>query len=169
MSTYMTIWLFAAGVIIIVMFLLGRRFKNSTLDKLPLLSGEKILFEDEAKKVLEQTGPRPMIFPRCFVRLTSQRIIIAQHTLFGGKSARLPIRYIIYFDKRPDAAGYGGGALKTGYVTFVTAKDKIKTGSDREKKYLEIQPSETPGRTTGVPFYMKIFTERGEEFLRSLR
>lgn len=166
MPSYMTIWWIAAGIIIIVMILLGRRFKNSTLDKLPLLPGEKILFEDEVKKVIEQTGPQPMMFPRCFVRVTNQRIIIAQHTLFGGKSSRLPIRYVIYFGKRADSTGYGGGALKTGYVTFTTVKEKIKIGSEKEKQYIEITPSETPGPTTGVPHYVNIFTERTGEYLK---
>lgn len=169
MPSYMTFWWIAAGAIVVVMLLLGRRFKNSTLDKLSLLSGEKILFEDEATKVIAQTGPQPTMFPRCLVRVTNQRIIIAQHTLFGGKSQRLPIRYVIYLNKKNEVAGYGGGALKTGHVTFTTTKNKIKIGSDKEKQYLEIEPSETPGIVAGIPHYVKIFTERGDEFLHALR
>lgn len=169
MPSYMTIWWIVAGVMIVVMLIIGRRFKNSTLDKLTLLPDEKILFEDEATKVIAQTGPQPTMFPRCLVRVTNQRIIIAQHTLFGGKSQRLPIRYVIYLNKKNEVAGYGGGALKTGYVVFTTSRSKIKAESYKEKQYIEITSDETAGPTTGIPHYVKIFTERGDEFLHALR
>lgn len=168
MPSYMTFWWIAAGVIIIVMLLVGRRFKNSTLDKLPLLPNEKILVEAEVEKIIGQTGPQPILYPRCFIRITNQRIILAQHSLFSGKSLSLPIRYVINIDKNLDPTGYGGGALKLGYITFSTARNKIAVGVLKGKKYFEIIPEGKPGPMSGLPYYVKVFTERADEFLHVL-
>ncbi len=168
----MTIWWILAGVIIIIMFLIGRKFKNATLDKLALLSGEKILFETEAGKVVSQTGPRPMMFPRCFVRVTNKRIIVAQHTLFEKKNAVLPLRYVINYAataEDPNKSGYGGGALKTGYITLTTTVEQIQAVTEKNKTYVEIKPQSPPGWTTGVPYYVRIFTERAEDCLSVLK
>lgn len=154
-------------VFFLVALLLGRRFKNATLDKLPLLPGEKILFDDECGKVMAQTGPKPAVWPKSIVRVTNMRIIVAQHALF--KPAHMPLRYVIHYDKNTELPkGYGGAAFKTGYITFKTKPELIKLGSHKGKQYVEINPESKPGAMSGIPFYVRIYTDRPNDYIKMI-
>lgn len=167
MSPEIILVLVPIAVFFLVALLLGRRFKNSTLDKLQLLPGEKILFDDECGKVLAQTGSKPALWPKSIVRLTNKRIIISQHALF--KPSHMPLRYVIHYDKNTELPeGYGGAALKTGYITFRTKPELIKLGSHKDKQYIEINPDAEPGALSGIPFYVRIFTARPNDYVRML-
>ncbi len=163
---------FLSVLISVVLFfvaaiLWGRRYKNATLDKLELLPGEKILFDDECGKVMAQAGPKPALWPKSIVRLTNYRMIIAQHALF--KPEYMPIRYVINHNENAKLpAGYGGGALKVGYITFATKPELIKIAADKEKQYIEINPDTKPGAMTGIPFYVRIFTDRPNDYMKMI-
>lgn len=166
MSEFLTV-IITIVVFLSIMLLWGRKYKNSTLDKLELLPGEKILFDDECKKVMAQAGPRPALWPKSIVRVTNKRIIIAQHALF--KPSHMPLRYVIHYNKNTELpGGYGGAALKTGYITFRTTPELVKIASEKDKQYIEINPEIKPGPMTGIPYYVRIFTERPNEYIKDV-
>ncbi len=75
--------------------------KSWTLDSLEMLPDEEVVFEEDGVDVEQVGGQRPVVFMSCKIRITNQRIIIAQKVLLSDKmSVRAVISYL-------DAAGEG--------------------------------------------------------------
>ncbi|PKL38528.1 MAG: hypothetical protein CVV44_11630 [Spirochaetae bacterium HGW-Spirochaetae-1] len=81
---------FIAFLVFIALF-----YRRAILSRLPGLSGEAILGEEDEVAVYETGGPRTMCYNRCRVRLTDSRIIIAQKMLFPRNAFHL--RYVISY------------------------------------------------------------------------
>ncbi len=68
-------------VFIGVMFFIAILYRNSTLDKLAMLPGETVLFEEKRVRVEQAGSPRSTIFINCIVRITDRRIIHSQRVI----------------------------------------------------------------------------------------
>jgi len=108
-----------AGVVFILIALL---YRNATLDKLPFLSGEKILYEENGVRVEQSGSPRSVIFINCMVRVTDKRIIIAQKMLLSKKYA---LRHVITYNGQSNAADLKA-SLKKGYLNILISKSDMK-------------------------------------------
>ncbi len=88
-------------------------YRKGTLDKLEGLKGESILAEEEPVRVEQTGGPRTTIFPRCKIRLTTHRLIIAQ---------KVPLRKHLYVLRAVILLYQGenrtelGSTLRSGYL-----------------------------------------------------
>lgn len=95
---------------------------RAMLDKLAPLAGESILFEEKEIAVEEHGGPRIKYFGGCLIRVTDQRIVIAQRILFMKDKSI--IRYLISFSTERIHADIKA-TLKNGYLTGETIRDRI--------------------------------------------
>ncbi|MFC1670108.1 hypothetical protein ACFL20_06910 [Spirochaetota bacterium] len=150
---YRTIFISLFIVLMIVLFIISRKWKNITIDKLELLPGENLLFDDEECRVKLKAGPGIDILPKCYVRVTDRRIIIGQKTL--GRKNMYMIRYIIHYTGMTAPDGFAGGALKTGYITYRTIPQEMKIMEEKET-LLRIEPYGE--KVVGVPDWLEIKT-----------
>lgn len=74
----MSIEIIAVIIFFVIMVIIVFLYRNSTLEKLPLLPGEEILFEEQGVEVSQAGAPQTAVFKNCMVRVTTRRIIIAQ-------------------------------------------------------------------------------------------
>lgn len=149
----------------IISLVMKKKFKNAYLDKLSLLPGEKVLFEEDGIKTLTRTVMRGSLYPKSIVRVTNQRIIIAQKMLFNKTS--MPIRFVIHY--HVDVAipvGFAGGALKNGYVTFAIKKENVEVVNIGEKEYLEIKPPQLSGGARELPISVRIYSVHPNDYLK---
>lgn len=110
-------------------------FRHSTLDKLPFLPGEEVLFEEDGVRVEQAHPRRTVVFLRCLVRVTNYRIITAQHALLSKKK---PLRHVAAY-RGP--AGEGVDLPKTlgkGFVVVSLNKDRIRLETRNEKPVVVI-------------------------------
>lgn len=154
-------------IFFIAVFFVARRFRDATLDKLQLLPRERILLEDACERVEAKTGTKPAIFPKTLVRITNMRIIVAQRALFSKE--KYVLRYVIaYKDSATIPSGYGGGALKLGYISFSADLNNMKVRKEKNKKYFEILPARNGG-LSAIPLYLRVYTNRLEEYQRIVK
>lgn len=143
------LWIFL-GLIVCVGVYSAIFFKNSTLEKLPLLIGEKILFEDD-EKLSFQSVPNigtPTQFPLGHVRITNKRIILSQATLLSKKTH--PLRFVIqYAAAETEPEGDLKETLKQGYQSFSITLKEIAFEEDKGKECLIIEPQGSHG---GIDF-----------------
>lgn len=92
----MSIELIMVSCFFAVMILLVFLYRKSTLKHLVLMPDETVLFEDQGVTVEQAGSPRSVRFPKCIVRVTNHRIIIAQKTLFGNT---MVLRHVITYDR----------------------------------------------------------------------
>ncbi len=118
MSVNLIIILIFSVLLVIVVFF----YRNSTLEKLPSLTGEKILFEESGIRVEQGGSPRSVIFINCIVRVTDKRIIIAQKMLLSKKYA---LRHVIFYKGTSDSTDLNSTLVK-GYINMVIKKSDIK-------------------------------------------
>ncbi len=143
------------------------KWKNATLEKIGLMPGEKILLEEANIKIVSCTSPRTVIFPRSVIRLTNQRIMIAQKPLFGSGTG---LRFVVQYNSKSELpTGYGGGALQNGFVTFGLLKNGIKIGEDKKAKYLELVPDEKSGYMNALPNFVRIYSTKISEYLNIIK
>lgn len=110
------------GIFLIALVSIAVLYRNSTLDKLPLMTGEKILFEEGRVRVEQGGSPRSVVFINCIVRVTNLRIVIAQKMLFSGKYA---LRHVIFFDETADSTDLKS-TLQKGYLNMAVSKADLK-------------------------------------------
>jgi len=115
------------NMIIIIIFFVALVFvallyRNSTLDKLPLLTGEKVLFEENGVRVEQGGSPRSVIYINCIIRITDMRIIIAQKMLLSGKYA---LRHVFLFSGLSDSTDLKT-TLSKGYLNMTIHKSDVK-------------------------------------------
>ena len=92
----MSIEVIVVSVFFAVMFVLAVLYRKSTLKHLAMMPDETILFEETGVTVEQAGSPRSVRFPKCIVRVTNHRIIIAQKTLFGNT---MVLRHVITYDR----------------------------------------------------------------------
>lgn len=114
-------------------------FKNSTLDRLPFLPGETVLFEENGIRVEQSGSPRSAVFINCIVRVTDLRIIIAQKILFSGKYA---LRHVIFFN-RPSVIKDTGVSIKKGYLIFAVPVTAVRVEDAGESCVIRIDIPES--------------------------
>ena len=113
-------------IFLILLILAAFLFRNSTLDKLTLLDGESVLFEEKCVRVEQAGSPSDVLFFGCIVRVTNMRIIIAQKMLFREKYA---LRHVIEYNCGDDRADLAA-TLRKGYIIMRIEKEALKiTGS----------------------------------------
>jgi hypothetical protein len=118
----MSVNLIITGIFCVLLIMAAFLYRNSTLDKMPLLPGEKILFEEGGVRVEQSGSPRSVIFINCIVRVTDMRIIIAQKMLLSKKYA---LRHLIAYN------GLSGStdlktSFKQGYLNIAVTKSDVK-------------------------------------------
>ncbi len=110
------IGIFFAALILVMIF-----YRNSTLDKLLSLPGEKILFEESGVRVEQSGSPRTVIFINCIVRLTDRRIVTAQKMLLSKKYA---LRHVINYYGLSDTTDLKT-SFKKGYLNMTVSKSEV--------------------------------------------
>ena len=118
----MSISLILTGIFCIALVLIVTLYRNSTLDKLTLLNGEKFLFDESNVRVEQSGSPRSVVFINCIVRVTDKRIVIAQKMLLSKKYA---LRHVIQYDGISDSTNLKT-SLKKGYLIMAVKKSDIK-------------------------------------------
>lgn len=128
-----------------------RRYKDAFLDKLLMLSGEKILFEEKSKKIEAKVGSRiPLrIFPNSMIRITNFRLIIAQKVL---GSDRMALCYVFNFkENKEEIEPY------LGFTNMKIKKNMIGLLEDGKETKIEIKP--IVGAGSLVPYWVRITPE----------
>lgn len=120
----MSINLIVIIISVLLFILIAVFYRNTTLDKLQFLSGEKIVYEESGVRVEQSGSPRSVIFINCIVRVTDKRIIIAQKMLLSKQYA---LRHVILYNGLYGITNLGT-SLKKGYLNIVISKADINIG-----------------------------------------
>ncbi len=124
----MSINLIVIIISVALFILIAVFYRNTTLDKLPLLNGEKVIFEESGVRVEQSGSPRSVIFINCIVRVTDKRIIIAQKMLLSKQYA---LRHVITYSGSSGKTDLKA-LLKKGYLNIEISKSDLKIKIDRE-------------------------------------
>lgn len=115
--------------LIIYFFWAKNKFKDSVLGKVALLPSEKILHDDNPViiTVVSRTQHGTGVHPNSIVRITNQRLIIAQKPWFSKKPPeQWPLLLIMHRDATlPLPGGVTSGLLSVGYRTVGIANIDI--------------------------------------------
>ncbi len=159
---------------VIALMIFSMLAKNSTLDKLTTLEGEKTLLEEDGVTVEESVRGKSIktIFRNCVVRLTNKRVIIAQAVLFNKQKKFLRI-VINYVDKGPELKAVGGVVMNTetfkqGYLTLYTTKDRIAVEETGGEKMLVITAPLAEKGALQEP-HVWVHTQKAAEFKNAVR
>lgn len=158
-------WIIAGILLLlfaVVVVIGSRAWQGAYLEKLPLLDGEEILFEEAGVSVRTYARlGRGKHLPNSILRLTNRRLILAQQVLFRRGSHFL--HFVILLDE--DAAGsidHGAmGAFKQGFVTFRMRRSELTLVTEGSRAYLLI-PGGTGGDTS-IPKEIRVETRRLDE------
>lgn len=110
--------------------------KNATLATLPALEGEEQLFEEQGVKVKQEGSPRSALFYGCKVRVTNQRIIVAQKALLSKTT--FVLRLVATYT---DPGGQGadlGQSMRSACVVAAIPRDTIRVEGEGEKAALAL-------------------------------
>lgn len=162
--SYLALSWIAVGVVIALWLYLTWRHRDARLDRLSLREGEELCFDDEQARFAtvgrnRNTGKAPS-FRRAVVRLTSERLIVAEPT---GPVTRL--RWAVYHrGAMPDDVG---NAWSDGYVSFATSPSHISVQLEAKRRCLRIRPK---GETTAgaAPEHLAIESPRLGEYMKVL-
>ena len=163
---YMFMGSFVMGVLGILYF--TKNVRKATLDRLELMAGEEVLFDDAAPRRIESDqGGRTNYYPKAFLRITSRRIILAQRPLFREEPK--VIRLVIYYRERKKLEGIGGEIFKAGHISINSDPGGLEVGeSKKHGAYILLKSLEEPGLMKAIPSFIKIYTERLDEYKRAL-
>ena len=109
-------------IFIVLLIVVAILYRNSTLDKLQLLPGEKILFEESSVRVEQAGSPGSVIFFNCIVRVTNSRIIIAQKMLFRNRYA---LRFVIIYSDSENVTDLKN-TFMSGFIVMKVSAQEIK-------------------------------------------
>jgi hypothetical protein len=162
--SYLALSWVVVGVVIALWLYLAWRHRDARLDRLSLKEGEELCFDDEEARFAavgknRHTGKAPS-FRRAVVRLTSERLIVAEPM---GPITRM--RWAVYHrGVLPDAVG---NAWTDGYVSFATSPAHISVQLEANKRCLRIRPN---GETTAgpAPEHLAIESPRLGEYMAVL-
>jgi len=156
MSTNLLVIIIAGSVFILIALL----YRNATLDKLPSLSGERVIFEESGVMVEQSASPRSVIFINCLIRITDRRIIIAQKMLLSKKYA---LRHVILFNGQSDKTDLKT-SLKKGYLNLEISRSDLKIEQSGDIYTIRINIPETvltrnqyiSYKTSGKEYYLNL-------------
>ncbi len=155
-------------LIVIAVFLAGMAtmavlYRKATLDRLTPLPGEEVLFEETVRRVEQRGGPRTVAFPKCLVRVTTRRIVIAQKFAFSKN--RYALRHVITYDRYSDNTDLGS-TLKKGYVVMDINKSDLEIIREYDRQIIRITVPESL-LTKGQ--YIEFTTERAGDYEKFFR
>lgn len=127
-------------VFIAAMFFIAILYRNSTLDKLPMLPGERILFDEKGVRAEQAGSPRSTLFINCAVRVTDRRIIIAQKLLL--RKDKYALRHVIGYNRGDEKTDLKTTLVK-GYLNFYIRRDEINIEKEGEKTFIRIDIPES--------------------------
>lgn len=156
----MSLNLVIIGIFFTALFLIACLYRNSTLDKLSSLAGEKILFEENGVSVEQGGSARSVIFINCIVRITNMRIVIAQKMLLSGKYA---LRHVILYNRSSDSTDLKT-SLSKGYLDIAISKPDLAITNGDGACLIRIA---IPGSALTKNQYIKYKTS-GEEYYLNL-
>lgn len=135
MSTTLGI-VIGVGVFVLVAVIYSKFIvKDSSLEGLLELPGEELLFEETGIKVKQVGSPRSALFYGCKVRITNQRILVAQKMLFSKK---FHLRLVAtYTDPTGDGADLGD-SLRSACVVATIPRDVIGVEGEGEERALAV-------------------------------
>ena len=107
--------LFILGLFVLALIFIASRARDSVLSKLELSPGESILFEEDGVKVY-QLANEDIYFKNCRIRVTDQRLIIAQK--FWGRD-KYALRFVFH------VPSVGDTSLRGLYVTSHLQDEQI--------------------------------------------
>lgn len=116
------------------MLIVGIVYRKSTLKHLAMMPDEAILFEETGVRVEQAGSPRSVRFPKCIVRVTNHRIIIAQKTLFGNT---MVLRHVITYDRYAKNTDLRA-TLTKGYLVMQITPSQVKLEETEGKTRITI-------------------------------
>lgn len=169
MESFTSIVIVVIGIFVVVIIIMSRKWKDINLERLQMLPGEKILFEEGGLRAETRFRiSEDTLLPGAKVLITNRRIIVAQKALFSKQHM---IRYVILLKGKgmgQPPEGIGGGAFQTGYITYRTESSKISEAEVKNKPCLRIVPSDEDRGRLGIPDEVLIFTSRGSEIKQAI-
>lgn len=144
-------------VFILIMTVIAIAYRKSTLDKLVMLPGEEVLFEEPGIKVEQRGGPRTAVFPGCTVLVTNQRIIIAQKVPFSRKPVLKHVITYHFVNRGTDLSQ----TFKKGYLIMEVDKSMIRFEDDTSGTTVTI---DVPDSALTRGQYLTFKTAKGEDF-----
>ena len=151
-----------ANIIIILAFILilsviSFMYRNSILDRLKPLPGEKTIFEEDGIKVEQHGTPRIMNYGKCRIRVTGMRIIIAQKIVFMKNKYML--RFVITLN-RSESREDIPSTLKMGYYIASVDKNQINFKPEGALTLVDIP--------IGGTRHVRFATKAGNDYRRAL-
>ena len=137
--------------------------KSATLATLPALEGEEQLFEEVGVKVKQEGSPRSALFYGCTVRVTNQRIIVAQKALLSKTT--FVLRLVATYT---DPGGQGadlGRSMRSACVVAAIPREAIRVEGEGQEAALAL-PLGGGALTAGQT--MLIYSERLPELRAAL-
>jgi hypothetical protein len=123
--------IFAVAVVIYSKFIV----RNATLETLPDLPDEQLLFEEDRVRVTQVGAQRPVVFLSCKLRVTNHRIIAAQKGLLSSQHM---LRLVAWY-REPDGEGTDlGQSLRSACVVSSTPRNQITVVQDGDDEVLTI-------------------------------
>jgi hypothetical protein len=156
MENYMSVNMIVIGIFFFILIIIAVAYRNSTLDKLPLLPGEEILFEESGIRVEQEGSPESAVFINCIVRVTDSRIIIAQKTLFSKKYA---LRHVISYKGRDESTSLKA-TFKKGYLNMTITVSNFSITESGNNSIIRIEIPESV--LTWKQFIVYNTSRRGE-------
>lgn len=162
--SYLALSWIVVGLVVGAWFYLTWRHRDARLDRMSLREGEELCFDDEQARFAvvgkNRRARKPPRFRSAVVRLTSERLIVAEPT---GPITRL--RWAVYH--RGAMPGGVGKAWSDGYISFATSPAHISVKLDADPRCLCIRPK---GATSAgvAPAHLAIESPRLGEYLAVL-
>ncbi len=124
MSTVLSVAI-GVGVFVVAAIIYSKFIvNNATLATLPALEGEEQLFEEEGVTVKQVGSPRAALFINCKVRVTNQRIIVAQKALLSKTT--FVLRLVATYTDPGGAGADLGRSLRSACVVASIPRDAIR-------------------------------------------
>ncbi len=159
----MTLELIVIAVFLAAMVFIAVMYRKATLDKLPLLPGEETIFEETVRRVEQGGTRRQTVFPKCLVRVTTRRIVIAQK--FAFNKSRYALRHVITYDRYSDTTDLGS-TLKKGYIIMDINKSDLETIQEYDRQIIRIH---IPESLLTKDQYIEFTTEKAEKYEKIFR
>lgn len=135
----MSVNMIVFGIFFFILIVIAVVYRNSTLDKLPSLPGEKILFEESWVRVEQEGSPESVVFINCIVRVTDMRIIIAQKTLLSKKYA---LRHVINYKGEGESTSLKA-TFKKGYLNMTISESNFRITESGDSFIIRIEIPES--------------------------
>jgi hypothetical protein len=150
--------LIALTVFILSLAAISLYYRKSTLKNLKLLPGEDFFFEEYGIPVEQHAGVRIVYFGNCVIKISRERIVIAQ---------KMPLFKNSYYIRFSITLGNEivemdlKATLKNGYVSAETMREKISETREGMLTIIIVPVSETK--------HIKISVKNGSDCMRALR